>query len=79
MDLKRELTTELHRHKRLATANYQAAYWFSALAVLASVVAGLSVASDWFTRDKLAILSVLPGAILILFDRLKFEERADWH
>jgi hypothetical protein len=25
------------------------------------------------------VLSALPSAILILFDRLKFEERADWH
>jgi hypothetical protein len=78
-DLAQDLMKELQRHRRLATVNYQAAYWFSALAVLASVMAGLSVASDWFSKDKLAILSTLPGAILILFDRLKFEERADWH
>jgi len=77
--LTEDLKKELKRHRLLAKCNYLAAYWISTAVVIVSVVAGLSVGSDWFTKEVRTVLSALPGAMLILFERLKFEERSDWH
>ena len=77
--IKSELEREIRRLNNLATFNYRTAYFLSATAVLASIVAGLSVAVGWFRVSILAVLSTLPGAILVVLDRLKFEERSNWH
>jgi hypothetical protein len=74
-----ELENEAKRHHTLATLNYQTAYLLSVAATLASFLAGLSVAGQWFGNDKLAILSATPGAILIVLSKFKFEERSNWH
>ena len=77
--IKSELESEIKRLNSLAKFNYRAAYILSAIAVLASIFAGLSVAVGWFRVEILAVMSSLPGAILIILDRLKFEERSNWH
>jgi hypothetical protein len=77
--LESTLDASMQRHQRMAEGNYRTAYCLSALAVIASIIAGLSVAADWFPRYVLAILSATPGAVLVVLDRLKLEERSDWH
>lgn len=79
MTLQEKLEREIARLYGLAKFNYRAAYVLSTVAALASILAGLTVAGQWLPLSIRATLSALPGAILIFQDRLKFEERSNWH
>jgi len=79
MTLEEKLEREIARLYGLARFNYRTAYALSAIAALASVIAGVTVAGQWLPVSVRAALSVLPGAILIIQDRLKFDERSAWH
>jgi hypothetical protein len=78
-DIDSKLTKDIESYRRLARVNYRIAYFLSATAVIASIVAGLSVAGEWFSREILALLSALPGAVLVISGRFRFEERSAWH
>jgi len=79
MTLEQKLEREIQRLYGKAKHNYRAAYALSVIAVLTSILAGLAVAGQWFPLSVRAVLSASPGAILIVRERLKFEERASWH
>ncbi len=79
MAIKEDLEADIARYTKRATSNYWAAYLLSVVAVLASVAAGLSAAGTWLDKDNLALLSTLPGAILVILKTFKFEERSNWH
>ena len=77
--LEGQIERELQQHDRLATASDRAARVLSAVAILSSIVAGLSVAAQWFSGKWLAVLSTLPAAMLVMIDVFRLEERSVWH
>lgn len=77
--LKDTLDEEVTKHRRHARKNYRSAYSLSMLAILASAVAGLSVARELFSTTVLAILSAIPAFVLMLSERLKLEPKSTWH
>ena len=77
--LEEELEKELRELQRLARRNYTAVYALSLIAILASFLAGLSVALEWFGKSILAVLSATPALVLITSDRLSLEARARWY
>jgi hypothetical protein len=78
-ELRTHLEAEIAKYYRLGTGNYFAAYASYLTAVLASFFAALSIATDLFAKPTLAILTVLPGAVLLLNNVFRFEEKARWH
>ncbi len=59
--------------------NYVTSYVLSASAILASFLAGLSVAANWFCPNTLAVLSALPAVVLIISNQFRFLEKSAWH
>ncbi len=59
--------------------NYVASYVFSSVAILASFLAGLSVAAHWFPETVLTVLSALPAAVLVISSQFRFLEKSSWH
>src|SRR5437870_13631658 len=74
-----ELTKEIDRSQRQNRVNNGIAFGLSLIAVLASIIAGLSVAAQWFSTSTLAILSALPGAVLVVSKNFKFDEHSAWY
>jgi hypothetical protein len=77
--IENQLTDELERSQRANRVNSNIAFCLSAVAVLASILAGLSVAAQWFSKTTLVVLSSLPGAVLVVTEKFKFEDRSAWH
>lgn len=65
--------------QKMGRRNYLAHYILSVVAILSSVLAGLSVALTWFGKDLLSVLSALPAAVLIISDRLNLEAKRRWY
>src|SRR5882724_6653575 len=74
-----QLTKEIVRSQRQNRVNNGIAFGLSGIAVLASIIAGLSVAAQWFSTTTLAILSSLPGAVLVVSEKFRFDQHAAWY
>ncbi len=82
-DQKRQKLARVLKRSALASrylgrVNYLPAYLLYIVAVLASIVATLSVVFD-FRKEIIAILAAVPGAALSVNLTLQFEARAQWH
>lgn len=78
MSIREELLGEITRYENMGRRNYSIHYLLSAVAILASFFAGLSVALEWFGKDLLAVLSAFPAAALIAADKFQLGERTKW-
>jgi hypothetical protein len=73
------LTKQIEQSKLNQQINGGIAFGLSAIAVFASIIAGLSVAAQWFSKTTLVILSSLPGAVLVVSEKFRFDERSAFH
>jgi hypothetical protein len=77
--LEADIERDLQRHARSATAAARAASVLSAAAILSSIAAAISVAGQWLAREWLVVLSAAAAMLLVIVDRFRLEERAEWH
>lgn len=78
-ELESHLKERISHYNRLATANYYAAYACIFIAAIASFGASISIAGEFFSKPILAIMTALPGGLLLLNSTFKFLTRSDWH
>jgi hypothetical protein len=78
-ELKEDIEHIARRHGKLADFNAIASYCMSFLAVVGSVAASLCAALGVESKELLAVLAVIPAAVLSIRGTFKFEERATWH
>jgi hypothetical protein len=78
-ELKNYLKKEIRQHQL-------AAQWKSALAqllflivILTSGLGLINTATNWFNKEGLSALAVIPGIILLISNTFKYEARAKWH
>lgn len=79
MSIREELKSEISSKERLGRWNYNVHYILSVVAILASFLAGLFVAANWFGKITQVVLSSLPAALLIASDRLNFSAKTKWY
>ena len=77
--LMEEIETAIRKHERLAPLDYYIAEILSWFGVLASVVAGLSIVTEWLPRDARAVLAVSPALSWTLLRTFRYEGRSNWH
>jgi hypothetical protein len=77
--LTEELESIANRHGKLAELDYLASYSLSFLAVAGSIVASICAALGVEPKALLAILAVIPAAVLSIRGTFKFDEKASWH
>src|SRR6267378_5381683 len=61
-----------------ARTNYYAAYGVGIVGFVASIIASISVASEWHHKGLVATIAALPAVVVGLTSFFKFEARSDW-
>ena len=77
--IEEELAAEVKHYRRLARGNYFALFALYILAVAASVLSTLFAATGALTGGYLAVLTAIPGTVLLINNAFKFNARSQWH
>ncbi len=77
--IEEQLTKEISHYRLLAQGNYFALFVFYVLAVAASVLSTLFAATGALSGGYLAVLTAIPGAVLLINNTFKFSGRSQWH
>ena len=78
-ELIEEIESIANRHAKLAELDYRASYSLSFLAVAGSIVASICAALGVEPKALLAVLAIIPAAVLSIRGTFRFEEKASWH
>jgi hypothetical protein len=77
--LLKHLEKEINQHKRAArikSVSTQILFWIS---ILASGLAGVNLATKWFSVEGVSVLATIPAIVLIINNTFKYSAQARWH
>ena len=73
------IETRRQSHNRHARNNYKASFFLYLVAIIASFIATLSVASKFFSTEILAVITAIPAGVILLNSVLRLEQKSRWH
>jgi hypothetical protein len=78
-ELKKYLKKEIQQHQIAAQWKSALAQLLFLLVILTSGLGLINTATQWFSKEILSALAVVPGIILLISNTFKYEARAKWH
>jgi len=74
-----KLASNVEHYQRLARGNYFTVWFLYLLSVAASIAATFMAAVGGFDRETLAVITAIPGVVILLSNTFKFSARSQWH
>jgi hypothetical protein len=74
-----KLALEVEHYRCLARGNYFTVWILYFLSVGASIAATFMAALGTFDKTPLAVVTAIPGVVLLLTNTFKFNARSQWH
>ena len=77
--IEKELKNRIKSCHHLGQTNYRLAYLVILTAIITNIFATFFVATDYLLKPYTALLTAMPGILLLLNRTLKFEDKARWY
>lgn len=73
------IETRRQSHNQHARNNYKASFILYVVAIFASFIATLSVATTLFSKELLAGITAIPGVVILFNSVMRLDEKSKWH
>jgi hypothetical protein len=77
--IQQKLAKEVDHYLTLARGNYYTVWLLYLLSVGASIVATIMAAVGGFNKATLAVVTAIPGVVILVSNTFKFSARSQWH
>ena len=77
--LKKYLEDEISQHQNAARIKGLTAHFLFGVVIVTSAVGLMNAAFNWFSKEVLSGIAVIPGIALITSSTFKFEARSRWN
>lgn len=78
-ELKKYLQREIGQHQNSGRLKSILAHLLFWIVIIASGLGLLNIATNWFSKEALSGIAIIPGIALIVSNTFKYEARAKWH
>ncbi len=79
IELTKYLQKEIGQHQNSARLKSILAHLLFWVVIVASGLGLLNIATNWFSKEVLSGIAIIPGIVLVISNTFKYEARAKWH
>lgn len=78
-ELKKYLQKEIQQHQKSARLKSIVAHLLFWVVIIASGLGLVNITTQWFSKEGLSAIAIIPGIALVISNTFKYEARSKWH